>query len=317
MTIAYLFYQAENNSNTTACGGRMVNRLANSAGGLPVIPPSEQVAGVNHWRKLFVKVADLANTPIIRAKAFLKSPSSSTGTRAVFGPGTQRDTLATKAARNYATGVLNAAILTGETVLIVDFETGCAADFVVQAGDTLFIGDGVNEEVNLQVSDVAWTAEQAQITLVSGIANDYLAGAFVGACLVAYDVITSADNLVKTFSTSTYDETTYPLVLENLSTIEQTVTLTFTDATSFSVISDKISGMPNGSTLTDYAPVNPDFSLPYFRIPALGWGGSGTVGETMTFQVHPAALALWLKHEVYAGAAAETDLLPLALRFEY
>lgn len=315
MTIAYLLYQAENNSNTTAGGGRMTSKRANISGGFPSIPPNEQLAGVEHWRKVFAKVADVDNTPIVKATVFMSAPTTSLGTRGVFSPGTQRDTVATKSTRKYGTGVLHANISGGVNSLVVDFETGSAADLIVQEGDDIFIKDDDNEELNLTVFSIDWTGEQAAIVLSDIIENAYLASnTFVGSCYKQEDINTSISNVVKNLSTSTFDEN--QIELENLSTIEHTLTLTLTGADTFSAVSDKLGAMPNGSTASDYAPINPDFDLPYLTIPALAWGGTGTIGETVVLQTHPAALATFNRHTVSAGASAGTDIFPLAYRFE-
>lgn len=309
MTVALVLYQADNT-------GRMTDLAVNLAHVFPIFSPAQRLAGITQVEKVFIKNNDADNSTILSAKVFLRNQIDNADIRAYFAAGTQRDTVATMSARKYATGVLHAAISSGATALIVDFKLGSAADAVVQAADTLFISDGTTEEFII-VDAVDWTGEQAAITLTTAITGNYSIGDAVGSCLLISAIQAVVDNLSKTFSTISFDETTYPIVLENLSTIEQTITLTLLDATTFSVLSDKVSNLPNGSTLSDYAPINASSSLPYFTIPAFAWSGLGTAGETMTFQTHPAAQGVFLGTQVYAGAAASVETMPLSVVASY
>lgn len=53
------------------------------------------------------------------------------------------------------------------------------------------------------------------------------------------DLLATVDNWVET-GAGTYNESTYPVLLDHIGTAEQTWTLTFTDATNFTVIGDTI-----------------------------------------------------------------------------
>jgi len=309
-------YQPQNTTNTTVNGGRItaspVVLTANGAGNFPDVDGNDRANGVSRWRKWFLKalgVTTAANKMIIAMK-----PTPNTDTRCYMALGTQRDQQATMSGRRYASGVLHSNVTATGTVLVVDFESGSAADNVIQTGDKLAVWNDTNKNLELAVSSVVWTGEQAEITLTTGLLNDFVAGANVGSCLVITDSVNpSFDNVVKSFTTSTYDETTYPILLDRNATDEETLTFTFTGTTAFSVISDIHGVLPSGDVGADYAPVNPDFALPYLILPAAGWGGSHTAGESMQVQIHPCAVPVWLGYQVTAGATAAIDTVPVTI----
>lgn len=316
MTVTVTAYQPENVTNTSANGGRMttspVALTANGAGNFPDVDSNDRTTGVLRIRKWFLKVLG-ATTAATKAVIAVK-PTPGADTRSYMISGTQRDQQAAMGSRKYASGVLHTNVVATDTVLVVDFETGSAADTVVQAGDKIAIWNTTTKNIELVVSSVAWTGDQASITLSAGVLNDFSAGAYVGSCIVdTTNVNPRFDNVVKNFTGSTYNETTYPILLDRIATDEQTITLTFTSSTAFSVVSDKHGVLASGTVSSDYAPNNPAFSLPYFTLQAAGWGGTHTTGEIMQFQIHPAAVPIWLNYRVSAGAVAAVDELPLVV----
>lgn len=321
MVSAVNLYRPENVTDTNSNGGRMtynpVVTTVGGAGNLPTITRAEQASGVTKLRKVFAKVDDGSNPAVVSGLVFLKKPSELSDSRSFLIKGTQRDQQSAIATRRYATGWLNANVNAGATALVVDFETGSGADNVVQAGDRLAIIEGTTENLDLTVDSVVWTGDQAAITLTTGVLNNFTTNAAVASVIVdTVNVNPRFDNVVKSFSTSTFDETTYPILTNNLGTDEQTVTLTFTSATEFSVLSDKHGTLASGTVSTDYAPVNSLVSEPYFVIQAAAWGGTHTVGETLQFQVHPAAIPVWVGQQVYAGAGTGTDTTFFSVRLE-
>jgi hypothetical protein len=263
---------------------------------------------------VFAKVLNVT-TSATKAIVVMKKTASA-DTRAYMIDGTQRDQQSAIGTRKYATGSLNTAVGVGETALIVDFEAGQGADDVVQAGDKLAIFEGSTKSLELLVDSVVWTGDQAAITLnaLTPTTASFSTSAFIGSCIVdTTNINPSFDNVVKSFVGSTYDETTYPVLLNRIATDEQTITLTFINSTEFSVLSDIYGALPNGSVSSDYAPNNANFSLPYLMLQAAGWGGTHTAGESLQLQIHPAALALWIGYEISAGAAVSPESIPLAI----
>lgn len=295
-------------NNGTSTGGRIthlpVNKVANGVGSIPTTNSAERAVGKEVIRKLFVKCIDLT-TATQCAIGLKKTPSNDT--KAYLVHGTQRDTVATMGARKYAGGELNAAVSSTDTTLIVDFESGMGALNVVQAGDTLMVWDAVNAVAlgSVIVSSVAWSTDQANITLNGQIGTAFAAGAFVSSVIVdTVNCNPRADNYNKSsLISTTFDEVNYPIVVDRVGTDEETITMTVLDASSYSVLSDTRGSLPNGQFATDYQYTHPDLSATCFAILAAAWGGTPTVGEVMQFQIHPAAVPAYLVYQVSAGAA--------------
>jgi hypothetical protein len=322
MTTTVILYQPNIISNGANNGGRLSDNVVDlrkdGVGNFSAIDKSEQVLGSSKFRKLFMKVVDPLSPRAIRAVCFLDKTNLSDSTRSYLIAGTQRDTQSDLAGRRrYSTGKLHTAVAVGDTVLVVDFAVDSGADAVVQAGDKIVVIDGTVTDYSLTAQNVSWAGDRATITLTDGVTSALSTAAFVGSCLVdTVNINTHVDNVTKSFSTSTYDDVAYPIRLNNLGTTEQTVTFTITGPTTFSVLSDIFGALPNGSTLTDYAPINPIFGTPYLELFAAGWGGTHTVGEMMQFQTHPSALPVWLGLESFAGISDELTAVYPSLRLE-
>ena len=147
------------------------------------------------------------------------------------------------------------------------------------------------------------TVELASGSSVSGTyatANSYGAG-----CVDGGTVEPSSENWSETSPSGSYDEASYPPVLYNDGTEEDSWTITFTSASAFSCSGANAGSVGTGDITTDFSPTNPDTGQPYFTIDKDGWGGSWASGDTVEFDTHPSALPLWLKEVVPAGTSQE------------
>lgn len=307
-------YKSSVVTNESGNGGRLsaneiVSGVANNL--FPNITEAQRTAGITLKRKSFRKIANDADTAASNGKFYIKDITPG-GTRAVLYAGTQRDTQGdlTGSERKYGAGRLAADVSAGATTLVVDVEPDNGAANIFQAGDTLYLSDGSNDEyVTIDTGGVSWSVDQATITLAAGTLNSYLAATptTVSSCLEAASVVTSFDNWVETSTSGTYDEAGSPPTLDNIGTIEETWTLTFTSATDFSVVGDTVGSVGTGSTAGDFAPVNADFSKPYFTLLAAGFAGTWAIGETIVFQTHPAAFPHWCDLIVPAGTASYSN----------
>ena len=73
-------------------------------------------------------------------------------------------------------------------------------------------------------------------------------------------------------------------------------------------------GVATGATGTDFSPMNPLFSVPYFTLPAAGWSGTWQTGDTLSWSTAPADMPVWLSRTVPAGTSpASSSLSPLGL----
>lgn len=303
-------YQSAIVTNDTTNGGRLssneiVDGQANNL--FPNITETQRLAGLSLTRKAFYKVANDADTVGNETKLYIQDITPA-GTSAVLYAATQRDTAAdlTGSERKYGAGRLNANVSSAATIIVVDAELNNGANLIFQAGDKIYITDGTNGEVaTIAAGGVAWSVDQATLTLDAGLLNSYAVATptTVSSCFEAGTVQATVDNWVETSTAGTYDETGSALVLDSIGSVEQTWTVTFSDATNFSVVGDTLGSVGSGTVGVDFTPSNPDFTKPYFTLLAAGFGGTWAVGETIVFQTHPAAVPIWCDLVVPVGTA--------------
>jgi len=163
-----------------------------------------------------------------------------------------------------------------------------------------------------------WAGNVVTINLDDLLANDYLAAeTYVGVCIELGDIEPVSENWAEVSAAGTYDEATYPLVLDNRGTVTDTITITFTNATNFGCTGANEGSLGSGSTGVDFAPINPNTGQPYFTLDKDGWGGSWVLGDTVSFDIISAGAGVWLKEIVPALTSAEAfNLFILSLYCE-
>lgn len=102
-----------------------------------------------------------------------------------------------------------------------------------------------------------------------------------------------ADELVGDAATASYDDLNYPILYDNLGSVQDRWKLRFTSQTGFECISEQRGVIDTGSTNADFAPVNPATGTPYFTIRSGGWGGSWVSGNIVRFNTDAAADSVW------------------------
>lgn len=295
-------------------GGRMTATAITSAvknNLFPDIPQSERTAGVTRYRKAFIHVANDADLALIDPKVFILAPTAGDDFIGVF-LGTQTDQQSgIGAPQVYGAGNLNADVNVSDTTVDVLVEDWAAMPI---------FADGMKIRItNKQsVDDVSGTVEYHTIAAggVSAVGNvitltldgtslayAYSASnSFVSSCLEPGDVEASSTTPVVTGGGS-YDNGTYPVLLDSIGSIQQNWTGTFTSASAVTIVGDTVGSLGSFNISSDVAPDNPDFTKPYFTLDALGWSGTQT-GTEITFTTTPAAVPVWYKQIVPAGAAS-------------
>jgi len=308
-------YKSATVNDTAANGGRMSNVQVISGvvqNVWPHVLKAERDAGSTKYRKLFYKVANDADETLFSAQLYFDAPTAA-GDYVVMFAGTQRNTQAdiTGSERKYGAANLQTNAVAGSNTLVVTVEDASLTAMFVN-GDTIRVTDKLtptsatgNEELHIINGVPVVAGLQVTITTTAVLANNYTtaAGGRVMSIYNYGDVKCVADNWVET-GAGTYDETTYPVICDNIGTIEQTWTLTFSDATNYTISGDTVGSLGAGSISTDFSPPNPDFSKPYFTLEHEGFGGTWAAGNTIVFQTHPAAVPIWEKRVVPTGAGS-------------
>lgn len=303
------WYKPQTIADASANGGRMSATQAPSGvknNVLPDITLTERTAGVTRHRKVFVKVANAENIPLQNARVFIQqnTPGQDSVT---FFPGTQRDTQAglTGSERLYGGGKLNAHANTGATSIQVATE-GAALN-VIRVGDLVRITDktsvsGAGNEEFRTVAAVSYAGDVATLT-IDALAYSYSANATVVSSV--YQAGTVQASMTAPVVTSAAGAVANSGTVDSIGTVEQDWTLTFTSATAFTITGDTLGNVGSGNTASGGAPANPNFAgRVYFSLPASAFSGTFAAGDTVTFSTSPAAIPLWYKHTVPAGAEA-------------
>ncbi|MBF0629545.1 MAG: hypothetical protein HQL89_00975 [Magnetococcales bacterium] len=317
-----VFYKPTAINNTGSNGGRMYTQaiaLAAMNNVWPNVSQAERAAGLVTWRKVFFKVDNASNLSLIGPKIWVSKPTPGDDRVLIF-PGTQTDTQATKIeTRFYGCGFLDANVSAGAGSVDVNVED--PTDVIFQPGDLVCISNktSVNDPSGtvqfVTVDTVSWNGNKATLTFAIGeeLLDGYTTaqGTTVASVHTPADIATSWEAWGGSTVAGTWNgtspatpPTTIVPVLDNIGTIYQTWTLTFTDATNFTCTGDTVGGVAGGTIGSTFAPNNPAFSRPYFTLPVTGWGGTWAATEVLTFRTIPAAVPMWWKRIVPAGAAS-------------
>lgn len=299
-------------NNLTTNGGRMgttevVSAVSNNV--FPNVTQAERTAGVTRYRKVYSKVYDGDSELFYNHKAFI-SKQSPAGDYVQIKAGTNTDTQA--AADDYTAwlgcGKVNTPITADSTSIEVVFEAASG----VQDGNYGWLSDGTNEEY-VEVSTVSWISSTATIILTAGTEYGYSAySVSVPVWFSAYedlsDTTSSADTFVATTAGSGTFDSAYFTSL-NKGCIEDSWTLTFTGTSAFTCVGTNSALSRAGSKASTFEPVDSLGDI-MFRITAAAWVDTWTTGDTLTFDTHHAAKAVWLKEVVPASTVSYSNNNP-------
>ena len=205
----------------------------------------------------------------------------------------------TKYSANLDTGIITWGSLTGvsQPLTIVD-----------RIEDMAVLSD-VQINGQLTLSKALTHAYPANTTLVS---NAVVYGTIYAHTSVPYDQQTWtnvwSDALIGSGVAAQYNNTQYPIIVDNASAIQERWLILFTSSTLFNVVGEHVGQIiTGGSTSTATAPNNPNTSTPYFSLPAAGWGSGWATGNVLRFNTYSANVPIWVIQAIGQGAATSTD----------
>jgi len=328
-------YAPEFINDTSSNGGRMTsNQLVSGVVGnvFPNAAEAERLAGSQKFRKLYFKNAEATTPqglPLLNSVIYQENYTQGDDdvyfwlgdqidVQSAWEPITGDLPVNTPNSRFYASGQLNADILAGATTLAVTVHshTGGNQPTVFADGDSIRISDRTdvddvaNNEVfaTIAVGGVSgpvgnvWT-----LTVTAPIGPAFLAASTrVASVLPVGTLVGTFSNFVVTSGAGTFDEVTNPLEMDNEGTVNDGWTITFSDATNFTCVGAIEGSVGAGTIGSNFAPVNSNFGKPFFTLPAAGFGGTFSGGDTITFDTAPAAAAVWCFRDIPAGIASVT-----------
>jgi len=307
-------YKAAVNNDTTSNGGRMSTSLITSGvrnNVFPNVSESERTAGVTRYRKTFIKVANDDDLTAYNTKIHLVTTTGADDYVTIF-EGTDTDTYAdVSSPREYGCGVLEANVNAGDTEITVQVENSVMDIFNTSSADNvIWIGNTTNDEYfeNVEASKVD---DVYTLTLSSGdsLSNSYTTtNTYVSSCIDAGDVKCSFDTVVVTSTSGTFDDSGSPILVDNIGTVYDSWTLTFTNATTYTITGANEGLLASGGNISgDASPTNLNYSKPYFTIQSAAFGGTYEAGDTITFKTYPATANIWYKEVVPAGSASYSN----------
>jgi hypothetical protein len=301
-----IFYKAVNSNDTAANGGR-VGTTQVADGSLnnlfPNVSSAERTAGLTRYRKMFLRNENVSDLAMYSGEIWI-STRSLAGDHFQMKPGTDTDQQSdAEGYSNWAgTGLLGAAAGSGESSIEVTFDTTSG----VWAAVPIRIV-GVSGELDTSVvGDPSWVGNTATLTISGELGYNFSATTTVVSTIVSLGTIQkSTDTWTESSTSGTYDETTYPLTAYNVGTVTDSWTLTFSDATNFTVVGSNTGSVGSGDINTDFQPDNG--SSYYFNLDKDGWGGTWVLGDTITFNTVHAGKSVWVKETVPAGVASYSN----------
>jgi hypothetical protein len=211
--------------------------------------------------------------------------------------------------------------------------TGYTAD--LEAGTVTFNDvSGYSQPVTIEhrVEDMAVVRDvqiSGEISFTRALTHEYpvapigdpASGSFVSSALIAGDLFARvslvfdqatwsgawSDALVGSAATATFNNTQYPIQVTNRGALTERWIVRFTNNTSFEVIGENVGVIATGNTSADCAPNNPATGVPYFHLPALGWGNGWATGNVLRFNTIGAQFPVWVVRTVQQGPESVPD----------
>jgi hypothetical protein len=117
-----------------------------------------------------------------------------------------------------------------------------------------------------------------------------------------------SDSLIGSSVAAQYNNTQYPIEVDNASCIQERWAIIFTSSTVFNVVGEHVGQILTGASIaSDCAPVNPNTSEPYFTIPLEGWGSGWASGNVLRFNTYAANAPTWIIQAIGQGEAEDDD----------
>lgn len=298
----------------------------------PITTPQMRSDGAVLYRKLFAHIASSTDDKALDMYIGLVQPSTGAD-RILLLPGTDNDTQADIVAappRNYGSGFLHVAAAAGSTSIVVRMES--AADSSIQNGDVIRIGhfsyDPVTGVVNetlgetCVVTGLSTSSDDLTLTLQTPLENSYSPTQTLDADdrMVAFTTVSSllpvgvddgSNRILEAYADSVtvtggaaFDPSA--VLFNNLSTISEAVTLSFSNASTYTAVGSLSGNLGTGNIGSNFAPNNPNYAspAPYFTLPPSCFlGGSPSAGNQITFATHAPAAGVWLKSVLPAATA--------------
>lgn len=280
---------------------------------------SERLAGSTKYRKMFMQVnnneanGDNVGLDLVAPRLFIETRTPGDDTVTIF-LGTQSDTQSAISGSEdkFGMGTLVNTVSDGVSQIVVNVEDiGGSEAILFRDGEKIRISDktsisdsGNNEEYHTITGTPTVLANEVTIDIVGSLANGYAAGAKVSSVIEPGDVQAAISGYSLTSTSGTHSDA--GIATDQTGTVQDTWTVTFTSATAFDVVGAATGSVGSGTVGSDFSPTNNDTGGNYFRLLSTEWGGTFAPAETVVFTTSPAAIPIWVRRDVPAGATTLT-----------
>lgn len=166
----------------------------------------------------------------------------------------------------------------------------------------------------MQVSDAQISGQLGftrQVTHSYPVQGSYISSALISADLKArvstlfdqatWNGTTWLDAVSGSVAPATFNDILAPIAVTNQGAVTERWAIKFTNTTSFDVIGEHVGTIATGNTATATAPINPATGVPYFTLPAIGWGSGWAVGNILRFTTVGAMFPVWVVRTIQQG----------------
>lgn len=204
--------------------------------------------------------------------------------------------------------------------------TGYTPD--LEAGTVTFNDvTGYSQPVTIEhrIEDMAVVRDvqiSGELSFTRPITHDYPLGSYISSALISGDLKARVSHLfdqatwngsswLDTVSgaaaTGTYNDVISPIVVTNKGAVSERWSLVFTNTTSFNIVGEHVGVIGTGTINADCAPINPATGVPYFTVPAAGWGLGWAVGNVLRLNTVGAMFPVWVVRTVQQGPNTGTE----------
>jgi hypothetical protein len=116
--------------------------------------------------------------------------------------------------------------------------------------------------------------------------------------------------------TASYNDATFPVLVDNAGCIQERWALIFTTPTQVRVVGETVGQIADGLSISaTISPVNPATGRPYFTVNPGGWGSGWASGNVLRFNTIASNFPIWIARTIQQGPATEeTDSFCLQIR---
>lgn len=185
---------------------------------------------------------------------------------------------------------------------------------------------GMSQPVRLEhmIKDEAVISDvqiSGAITLKRALTHDFPVGSYVSSAMLIGNLFARvpllfdqatwtnewSDARIGAELPAQFNDIQFPIVVSNRGTVTERWALRFRNTTQFDLIGEHLGFIAQGDITTDFSPINPAVSQPYFTLPAAGWGGGWPTGGVLRLNTVGAMHPMGVVRTVQQGDATVAD----------